>query len=66
MNFWIKENLYIVIAVALLSPVAPWILRTLFKEPRTDLQKHLINDSVIIVWAIAVIAIVFNAIVMMK
>lgn len=66
MNFWIKENLYIVIAAALFSPVAPWILRTLFKEPRTELQKHLINDSVIIVWAIAVIGIVFNVIVMMK
>lgn len=66
MNFWVKENLYIVIAAALLSPVAPWILRTLFKEPRTDLQEHIIKDSVIIVWAIAVIGIVFNATVMMK
>lgn len=66
MNFWIKENLYIVIAAALFSPIAPWILRTLFKEPRTELQKRLINDSVIIVWAIAVIGIVFNITVMMK
>ena len=66
MNFWIKENLYIVIAAALFSPIAPWILRTLFKEPRTELQKHLISDSVIIVWAIAVIGIVFNVTVMMK
>lgn len=66
MNFWVKENLYIVIAAALFSPVAPWILRTLFKEPRTELQEHLISDSVIIVWAIAVIGIVFNATVMMK
>ena len=66
MNFWIKENLYIVIAAALFSPIAPWILRTLFKEPRTELQKRLINDSVIIVCAIAVIGIVFNITVMMK
>ena len=60
MNFLIKENLYIVIAAALFSPVAPWILRTLFKEPRTELQEHIINDSVIIVWAIAVIGITIN------
>lgn len=66
MNFWVKENLYIVIAAALFSPVAPWILRTLFKEPRTELQEHLISDSTIIVWAIAVIGIVFNITVMMK
>lgn len=66
MNFWIKENLYIMIAAALFSPIAPWILKTLFKEPRMELQKHLINDSMIIVWAIAVIDIVFNVTVMMK
>lgn len=66
MNFWVKENLYIVIAAALLSPVTPWIFKVLFKEPRTDLQNHIIEDSVIIIWAIAIIVIVFNTTVMMK
>lgn len=66
MNFWVKENLYIVIAAALFSPVAPWIFRTLFKEPRTELQEHIIKDSPIIIWAIAVVGIAFNAFVMMK
>ena len=66
MNFWVKENLYIVIAAALLSPVTPWIFRTLFKEPRTELQNRIIKVSPIIIWAIALIGIAYNVLVMMK
>lgn len=66
MNFWIKENLYIVIAAVLLSPVTPWIFRTLFKEPRTELQEHIIKNCPIIIWVIAIIGIAYNVLVMMR